>query len=122
MTEYASAEELAAGDLGDGEDMVLPSGKTVKVRGLTRYESMFSTKGLMNSDGVLTDIALYERRQVVACVVEPKLTLAQVERWQRKSGANGDLRALMDRIKELSGRGEGADKSDLRADGDESGD
>jgi hypothetical protein len=118
MTEYASADELAEGDLGDGEDFKLPSGKTVRIRGLTRYESMFSTKGLMNADGILTDIALYERRQVVACVVQPKLTLAQVEQWQRKSGANGDLKALMDRIKELSGRGEGADKSDLRVDGD----
>lgn len=120
MTEYASAEELAEGDLGDGEDFELPSGKVVRIRGLTRYESMFSTKGLMDSDGVLTDIALYERRQIVACVLEPKLTLRQAEQWQRKSGANGDLKVLMDRLKVISGRGEGADKSDLRTDGDES--
>jgi len=119
MTEYASADELAEGDLGDGEDLTLPSGKKVRVRGLTRYESMFSAKGLMDSDGVLTDIALYERRQVVACVVQPKLTLAQVEKWQRKSGANGDLKVLMDHIKALSGRGEGADKSDPGAAGDD---
>ncbi len=118
MTEYASADDLAEGDLGDGEDLILPSGKKVLVRGLTRYEAMYATKGLTNADGVLTDVALYERRQLVACIVQPKMTLAQVEQWQRKSGANGDLKVLMDHIKDLSGKGEGADKSDLRADGD----
>lgn len=117
--EYASAEDLAEGDLGDGEDLTLPSGKKVLVRGLTRYESMFATKGLMDADGVLTDIAKYERRQVVACVIKPKLTLDQVERWQKKSGAGGDLKVLMDHIKALSGKGEGADKSDPGAAGDD---
>jgi hypothetical protein len=107
MTEYASADDLAAGDLGDGDDLTLPSGKLIRVRGLSRHELMFNGR---NTD----DNALVERRNVVSCVVEPKLTLAQVEAWQRKSAAGGDFRALSEAIRDRSGLGEGADKSGVR--------
>lgn len=113
MTEYASADDLVAGDLGDGEDLTLPSGKTVRLRGLSRHELMFNGKGT-------EDNALIERRNVVSCLVQPKLTLAQVEAWQRNSSAGGDFRVLSETIRDLSGLRQGADKSDLRSDGDES--
>lgn len=106
MTEYASVDDLTAGSLDDGaEDLTLPSGKVVRVRGLSRYELMFNGKGT-------EDNALIERRNVVSCLVQPKLTLAQVEAWQRKSVAGGDFKVLSEKIRELSGLGEGADKSD----------
>jgi hypothetical protein len=108
MTEYASFDDLVSGVLEDGaEDLTLPSGKVVRVRGLSRHELIFNGKGT-------EDTALIERRNVVACLVEPKLTLPQVEQWQRTSPAGGDLRVLSEKIRDLSGLGEGADKSDLR--------
>jgi hypothetical protein len=111
MTEYASAADLAAGDLGDGEDLTLPSGKTVRVRGLSRYELMLTGKGT-------DDNALIERRNVAVCLVQPSMTEKQVEAWQKNSTAGGDFRALSEKIRDLSGLGEGAGKSDVDADGD----
>lgn len=101
---YASADDLVEGDLGDGEDLTLPSGKKVRVRGLSRWELMFHGK---DTD----DNALIERRNVVACLLAPKMTLAQVERWQRNSKAGGDFRVLSEAIRDGSGLGKGADKS-----------
>jgi hypothetical protein len=113
MSEYASADDLVAGDLDrDGEDLTLPSGKTVRLRGLSRHELIFNGKGT-------EDAALVERRNVVSCLVEPKLTLPQVEQWQRNSAAGGDFKALSEAIRTRSRLGEGADKSDLRGDGDQ---
>lgn len=106
MTQYSSADDLLAGDLGDGEDFTLPSGKTVRVRGLSRYELIFNGKGT-------EDAGLIERRNVVSAVLEPKLTLPQVEAWQRNSRAGGDFRALSEKIRDLSGLGEGAQKSEV---------
>jgi hypothetical protein len=103
---YSSADDLIAGDLGDGEDVTLPSGKTVRVRGLSRYELIFNGKGTEDS-------GLIERRNVVSAVLEPKLTLPQVEAWQRSSRAGGDFKALSETIRDLSGLGEGAQKSEV---------
>lgn len=113
MTEYASFDDLVSGSLeDDAEDLTLPSGKVVRVRGLSRHELMFNGKGTEDS-------ALIERRNVVSCLVEPKLTLPQVEKWQRNSAAGGDFKVLSERIRDLSGLGEGADKSDPGASGDD---
>lgn len=106
MTEYSSADDLVAGDLGEGEDFTLPSGKVVRVRGLSRYELIFNGKGT-------DDSGLIERRNVVSAVQEPKLTLPQVEAWQRSSRAGGDFKALSEAIRDLSGLGEGAQKSEV---------
>lgn len=108
---YATADECAAGDLDlDGEDLTLPSGKRVRIRGLSRHELMFNGKGT-------DDNILIERRNVVACLVVPKMTMAQVEAWQRNSSAGGDFKTLSEAIRDRSGLAVGADKSDLRGDG-----
>jgi hypothetical protein len=108
---YASADDLVAGDLElDGEDVTLPSGRRVRVRGLSRHELMFNGKGTEDSEVI-------ERRNIVSCLVEPRMTLAQVEKWQRNGKAGGDLRYLSEIIRDASGMGQGADKSGLREDG-----
>ncbi len=112
-SDYADADALIEGDLDmAGEAMKLPSGKRIRVRGLSRHELMFNAKGTEDS-------ALVERRNAVSCLIHPKLTIAQVEKWQRQSSAGGDFRALSEKIRDLSDLGTGADKSDLRTDGRE---
>jgi hypothetical protein len=112
MSTYANAEDLIVGDLDlEGEDVTLPSGKVVRVRGLSRYELMLNGKGTDDSMAI-------ERRNVRTCLVEPKLSDAQVATWQKQSSAGGDFRVLSERIRDLSGLGEGAQKSDVDGDGD----
>lgn len=113
MTEYASADDLITDDgPAETKDVTLPNGKVVKVRGLTRFELILSGK---NTE----DAALIERRNVSMCLVEPRMSIGQVEAWQKRPGSVRALADVTAAIRELSGLGEGADKSDLRTDGDE---
>jgi hypothetical protein len=109
---YATAGDLAAGDLGDGQDLTLPSGKRVRIRGLSRHELFHGGKGTEDPEVV-------ERRNVVACLIIPRMTMPQVEEWQRNSLAGGDFKALSEAIRDLSGLGEGADKSGVRPAGEQ---
>ena len=106
MTQYASFDDLLAADdpAAGAEDVTLPSGMVVRLRGLTRHELMFNGKGTEDS-------AVIEVRNVKSCLVEPKLTIEQVTQWQRKARAGGDFKALSVKIRDLSALGEGADKS-----------
>lgn len=114
MTEYASFDDLVAGNLDEtAEDVTLPSGMKVRVRGLSRHELMFNGKGT-------EDAQLIERRNIASCLVQPKLTVDQVEQWQRRSPAGGDIKVISEWIRDLSGLGEGAQKSLVAEDGDES--
>lgn len=102
VEEYASADDLLVGGPPE-DDIVLPSGRRVRVRGLTRFELLLSGKGT-------DDTAEIERRNVQVCMVEPKLTAAQVAKWQ-KSSTPDELGAVTAAIRRLSGLGEGAGKS-----------
>lgn len=110
MTVYATLDELATIS-DDTEDVTLPSGAVVLVRGLTRYELLSNGKGT-------DDSSLIERRNLATCLVEPKLSLSQVERWQ-KTSKPGEIGVVTDAIRRLSGLGEGAGKSRVPADGDD---
>lgn len=106
MTQYASADALVADDFrDDAEDLELPNSQVVRVRGLTRHELLFNAKGTDDSNTI-------EVRNLVSCVVEPKLTLAQAEAWQRAAGVK-TMQVVQDKIRELSGLAEGAAKSDV---------
>lgn len=112
MTEYATAEDCTVNDLGDGEDVILPSGKRVRLRGLSRHELIFNGKGT-------DDAALVERRNVKCCLLIPKLSMDQIEQWQRGSIAGGDFKVLSEVIRDGSGLQQGADKSAVSAVRDE---
>ena len=107
QSQYASAEELTTHTIGE-EDLPLPSGKLVRVRGLSRGEVFAMRKS--QQDGGIKDEAAWERRMVSLALVQPKLTEKQVGSWQ-DGPAGGDLEKLTEKIQELSGLGEGADKS-----------
>lgn len=106
-TEYTSADDLITGglDLG-GEDLLLPSGKRVRVRGLSRAELIRHGENNAPAD-------LIEVRNVAACLVQPRLTEAKALKWQQSEGAGGDFKVLSEKIRDLSGLGEGAQKSDV---------
>jgi hypothetical protein len=108
IRDYADKEELFADDEPETCEVALSSGKVVEVRGLTRYELLLNGK---NTD----DSALIERRNVATCLVYPVLTLVEVERWQRSRGRGkiSDFAKVTNAIRDLSGLGEGAAKSDV---------
>lgn len=103
MTEYANPADLIEDDLGE-EDFLLPSGRLVRLKGLSRHALIFAGKDTEDS-------ALIERRNVKACLVEPRMSMEQIEAWQKHSRAGGDFKALSERIRDMSGLGQGADKS-----------
>lgn len=112
-TQYASFEDLVAGSLeDDAEDLMLPSGLKVRIRGLSRHDLMFNGKGLNDGDN-----EVLEQRNVKSCLVEPKLTIHQIAEWQRRSKAGGDFKVLSEKIRDLSGLTSDADKSVVREDG-----
>jgi hypothetical protein len=117
MSEIASFEDLTGGE-AETTPVVLSSGKTVRVRGLSRYEYMLAGKQ-SQVDGE-TDVNLFEGLIVHYGLVEPKLSRGQVEAWQKAPGRSADFALVDEEIMRLSGLREGADKSDLPAVRDES--
>jgi hypothetical protein len=112
MTEYASLDDLAISADDAAEDLTLSTGKVVKVRGLTRGEHMWITKGVED------DAATIEARTLSKCLLAPVMTLNQARDWIAKTPSQlvGEITT---RIRELSGLGEGAQKSDVSGDGDD---
>ena len=113
MTEtFSSIDDLIGNAEPDTEVVELGGGRRVKVRGLTRYEYLLHAK---NTNG---DPALLERLFLTTCLVEPKLSIAQVEAWQR-AATPGVLGVVSDTVRRLSGMDEGAQKSGVPGDGDD---
>lgn len=112
MSEYANIDDLFGSSVAATDDVSLPGGQVVKVRGLTRYELVLNGKGTDDSNTI-------ERRNLVTCMVEPKMTDEQVERWQKSQCSAGDIGKVCDAIRRLSGLAEGAQKSDVSSDGDD---
>jgi hypothetical protein len=117
MSEYASAEELTS-QRADEEDLRLPSGKLVRVRGLARYEVFGMQKS--KADGGIKTEAEWEQRMVHLALVQPQMTEQQVHDWQQ-GPAGGDMEELTEKIRDLSKLGQGAEKSGVPGAGDESG-
>lgn len=82
----------------------------VLVRALTRGETLRLNTG---RDLGKLDTAAYERKMVALAVVRPEFTEAEVGVWQEIDRAGGALADITNRIAEISGLTEGADKSDL---------
>lgn len=114
MTEYASLDDLTA--CGDGaEDLTLPSGKVVRVRGLSRFEWFLVGKKANDHDG---DGGVAETLLLKMGLVAPELSETQADRWRKQPGAGPDVAAASNKIRALTGVGEGADKSNPGATGE----
>lgn len=106
MTEYASFDDLNTAEELATEDVTLPNGKVVKVRGLSRFEYMLAGK---DNDG---DANKFENQFLRFGLVEPKLTVEQAEKW-RKTANTKVVGPVSEAIRRLSGLGDDADKSDV---------
>lgn len=105
MTEYASADDLLAETADNAAvDFILSSGKTVRLRGLTRAEHLWIGKGT-------DDPAEIEARMLSKALVSPAMSVAKVKQWQ-STGSSKAVSEISDKIQGLSGFGEGAAKSD----------
>jgi hypothetical protein len=107
---YADPADFAGDDAYEVEelDVKLSRGRVVRVRGLSRLELMHGGKGT-------EDNAEIERRMIVDAMIKPRMTLKQVEAWQKKPGSIVDMGLVTLAIRNLSGLGKGADKSDVAA-------
>lgn len=105
------ADLLNGGDVETGE--VSTRRGTVTVRGLSRFELHLSGKGT-------EDTGLIEARTIAYAMVDPKMTVAEVREWQKVPGTAGDFQKVAERVRELSGLTEGAGKSAVSGDGEQS--
>lgn len=107
---YADADDLVSGGDGDdAEDLVLPSGRKVRVRGLSRYEWFLAGKNAPEGDP-----NLFETEIISMGMVAPAMTKGQVVKWRRRPGTYPDLSVVSDKIRTLTGVDEGAAKSNIR--------
>jgi len=93
------------------EEVEIPGVGTVTLRGLSRYELHLAGKGT-------EDPALVERRMISYAMVDPQLSVDDVEQWQKVSPA-GELGPVTEKLRELSGLAEGAAKSGVAGPGEE---
>lgn len=99
---YATIGELLADRL-DGEDFTIEAtGHMVRIRGLSRYETLLAQKHLAQGQ------EHFEARMLHYALLEPALTVEQCYEWLRASAA-GELEMLTRRVQELSGAAKGAD-------------
>lgn len=105
MTDYATADDLTEGPLDVPEaDLTLSTGKTIRLRGLSRAQLFFNGKVAGE------DSAKIEALNLVSCLVRPVMTNEQATRFLARMSA-GDGGKVSQKIRELSGLDEGADKS-----------
>lgn len=107
---YASLDDLFGAGAMPEEDVELPSGRTVRVRGLNRQEFLIASASSARSALEL------ERANLAAALVAPRMTPDQVARWQTTAAA-GELVPVVDAVRRLSGMADGAAKSRLPGDG-----
>jgi hypothetical protein len=93
------------------DDVEVPNMGTVRVRGLSR-EEVFETQKAK-------DTQAHERKILHLGMIDPPMTEGQAGVWQKVS-PGGEIEPVIDKIRELSGLDEGADKSELSRDGGES--
>lgn len=80
----------------------IPGVGEVRVRGLSRHEVMFDVNKAKGAGAV-------ERRILALGMVDPEMTEDDVAEWMKVTHA-GELEPVVEKISELSGLGEGADK------------
>jgi len=96
-----SKEALFAARLPE-DDVEIPGVGSVRVRALSRGEVF----GVQNAKGT----PAIERKILALGMVDPTLTESEVQRWQ-DACPGGELDPVVDKIRELSGLADGAEKA-----------
>ncbi len=107
--DYASIDDLFGDGVTEQADVTTPSGRRVRVRGLTRKELLQNGKGT-------DDSSVIEARNLACCMVAPTITVGQADHWQ-SSVTPDEIAPISNMIRQLSGLGEGAAKSRVHGDG-----
>lgn len=116
MSDDLKARLLAGG--GDAETAKVEThAGVVTVRPLTRSEVLKLNMG--RELGVI-DVAAFERAMVAIAMVDPVMTEDEVRVWQDHDAAGGALADITDKISEISGLAQGAQKSRVPDPGDQS--
>lgn len=89
------------------DDVEIPGVGSVRVRGLSRSEVFEINRLRRKDDDTGEDI---ERRTIAVGMVDPELTLADVQSWQKAAPA-GELEPIAKRIQELSGMADDSAKA-----------
>ena len=90
-------------------EVEIPGKGTIRVRAMTRAEVLKIRSAVKDEADAIKRQAEIERKMLAVAVVEPDLTEDDVRRWQEASAA-GEIDLVSDKVTELSGMGEGADK------------
>ncbi len=99
---YASLGELLASRL-EGEDFTIEAtGHVVRIRGLSRFETLLAQKHLA------TGQEHFEARMLHYALLEPAISVEDAYEWLKASAA-GELEMLTRRVQALSGAAKGAD-------------
>jgi hypothetical protein len=89
----------------DEDDVTVDRMGVVRVRGLSRDEVL----GIQKAKSTLE----LERKAIALGLVDPTMTEAEVGQWQRVS-RGGEMEPVIDRIRELSGLADDAEKQAMR--------
>lgn len=114
-------KEILFKPLVEEAEVDIPGRGTVRVRGLTRVEVLSVRKATDDEHLDGPRILTLERKMLALALVDPKLSEAEVGRWQSVAAA-GELDPVSTKVQELSGLLEGAPKSGVPAVGSEPGD
>jgi hypothetical protein len=95
------------------DDYEIPGVATIRLRSVSRHLLL----GMSDTEKISPLVA--ERKMLAAGMVSPAMTEEEAGRWQRAASA-GEIAGVLNRIRELSGLAEGADKSRLPVLRDES--
>lgn len=110
MVEYMSKEQLGTPRLRE-EDHKLLTGGVIRVRGLSRREML---------DIAELNGAAYETAMVCKAMVQPTgMTQLDIQKWQ-KAAPSREIGLVVQRINELSGMGEDAERAAHKSVPDES--
>lgn len=109
MGDYLSLDDLTAAPVLDEADVEIRGGRMVRVRALTRGEVNRVRSSVKSIEDAIKRSAELERKFIAKAMVNPAMTIPDVERWQENSAA-GEMEPVVQKIQELSGLLEGQAK------------
>jgi len=110
MSKYATLDELTSGLELDVEDVKIGGGKTVQVKGLTRYEYSLALKNSVDNGSV--NMVVLETNLLRFGMSNPELDMNQAENFMKKASA-GAIDPILKAIRRLSNLSDDAEKSNV---------